>query len=186
MNPFANKFGKFFFLVLLFLPALTFAGGDELDSLTHLSKRRANKAALMSAVVPGLGQIYNKKYWKLPILYGASGALIYFIKTNDTEFVKFRKALIYRYDGDSLTTDAFPRYTDEDLTVRKDFYRRNRDLSYILAVVLYSLNIVDAYVDSQLMNFDVSDNLSLRSGGTLNYLQDGSPVACLNFVLTFK
>ena len=186
MIPFANKFRKFFFLILFFCPVLTFAGGNESDSLTLLSKRRANKATLMSAVVPGLGQIYNKKYWKLPILYGASGALIYFIKTNDTEFNKFRKALLYRYDEDSLTADIYPRYTDEDLTVRKDYYRRNRDLSYILAVVLYSLNIVDAYVDSQLMNFDISDNLSLRSGGTLNYLHDGSPVACINFVLSFK
>lgn len=186
MNPIANQFRNFFFLAIIFLPSLTFAGGDESDSLTLLSKRRANKAALMSAVVPGLGQIYNKKYWKLPILYGASGALIYFIKTNNDEFNKFRQALIYRYDSDSLTSDIYPLYTDEDLTVRKNYYRRNRDLSYILAVVLYSLNIVDAYVDSQLMNFDVSDNLSLRSGGTLNYLQDGSPVACLNFVLTFK
>src|SRR5690349_13122281 len=107
--------------------------GDNNDSLTVRDKKRANKMALMSAVVPGLGQIGNKKYWKLPILYGASGVLIYFIHTNNSEYKKFKQALVYRSDNDSTTNDDFPRFTKEDLTVRKDYYRRNRDLSYIFA-----------------------------------------------------
>lgn len=141
--------------------------------------------ALMSALVPGLGQINNKKYWKLPILYGASGVLVYFIKTNDKEFKNFKKALLIKTDQDPQTEDLYPRYTVEDLTVRKDYYRRNRDLSYILASVLYSLNIIDAYVDSQLMHFDVSDNLSFRAGSTL-LDNNGTPSPGLQLTLNFK
>lgn len=156
------------------------------DSLTAASKKRANKAALMSAIVPGLGQVYNKKYWKLPIIYGGSAVLIYFISENNKEYKKFRQAIIYRNDKDSSTVDDFPRFTNEDLSVRKNYYRRNRDLSYIFTGLLYTLNILDAYVDSQLMNFDISDNLSLHSGGTINYISDGLPVISLQLILSFK
>ncbi len=166
------------------MPSLLLAQ-NETDSLTRTAKKRATKMALMSAVVPGLGQFNNKKYWKLPILYGASGTLYYFIKTNNSEFKKFKNALIIKTDTNSLTVDLYDRYTVEDLTVRKDYYRRNRDLSYILASVLYALNIIDAYVDSQLMNFDVSDNLSLRTGGTIMD-SGGIPTAGLHFTLMFK
>ena len=141
--------------------------------------------ALMSAVVPGLGQFNNKKYWKLPIIYGVSGALYYFIKTNNSEFKKFKQALIIKTDKDSLTVDLYDRYTVEDLTVRKDYYRRNRDLSYILASVFYALNIIDAYVDSQLMNFDISDNLSLQTGATL-LDAGGTATAGLHITLSLK
>jgi hypothetical protein len=159
---------------------------SKVDSASAISRKRANRAALMSAVVPGLGQISNKKYWKLPILYSATGAIVYFIHSNNVEYKKFKQALVFRNDTDSLTTDDFPRFTNEDLTVRKDYYRRNRDLSYIFAVVLYSLNIIDAYVDAQLMNFDVSDDLSIRTTPAINYLHDGSPVASLQFTFSFK
>jgi len=183
-----KKIHRIFFILLLLscFSLRTMADEKSKDSLTTASNKRANKTALMSAIVPGLGQINNKKYWKLPILYGASGVLIYFIHSNNVEYKKFKNALILRNDKDSLTVDDYPRYTNEDLTVRKDYYRRNRDLSYIFAGVLYTLNIIDAYVDSQLMNFDVGDNLSIRSGGTFNYLQGGVPVPSLEVVLTFK
>lgn len=182
------KFHYWFIVFLIFsgIPSEILAADNGKDSLTLSSKKRSNRVALMSAIVPGLGQIANKKYWKLPILYGASGAIFYFIKSNDSEFKKYKKAILYRNDNDSLTNDEFPRFTNEDLTVRKDFYRRNRDLTYILAGVLYTLNIIDAYVDSQLMNFDVSDNLSMRTGGTINYLHDQTPVASLKVTLLFK
>ena len=155
------------------------------DSSTAASRKRSTKMALMSAAVPGLGQIGNKKYWKLPILYGAAGTLIYFIKTNNDEYKKFKTALINKTDEDPLTVDAYPNYTVEDLTVRKDYYRRNRDLSYILTAVLYSLNIIDAYVDSQLMNFDVSDDLSFSVRNSLDQI-DGVTYAGFKFTLAFK
>jgi hypothetical protein len=181
----------------LLLPGKSLAGNEpdsvaatakkaENDSITSAARKRANKMAIMSAVVPGLGQIGNKKYWKLPILYGAGGVLYYFIRTNDSEYHKFRKALLYRTDNDSLTVDDYPRFTNDDLTVRKNYYRRNRDLSYIFAGVLYTLNIIDAYVDSQLMNFDVGDNLTLHTMPALNFSPGLQPVASVSLILRFK
>ena len=177
--------------VPLFVLILVMANGidafaQQADSATQASSRRANKAALMSAVVPGAGQVMNRKYWKLPILYGAAGALAYFIHTNNKEYLRYKDAIILRNDNDPGTVDEFPRFTDEDLTVRKDYYRRNRDLSYILAGVLYTLNIIDAYVDSQLMDFDVSDNLTLHPSISTDILADGSPYAGLKLSFNFK
>ena len=164
----------FLFLTGFSIQLFAFDNGN--DSLTTLSKKRANRAALMSAVLPGLGQIYNKKYWKVPLIYGGATALIYFVSVNNKEYKKFKEAIVFRNDKDSLTVDNYPRYTNEDLTVRKNYYRRNRDLSYIFTGLLYTLNILDAYVDSQLMNFDISDDLSIHTGGIINYNQYGSPV----------
>jgi hypothetical protein len=179
---------RFFILLIFiagyFLPVM--AADETKDSLTVVAKKRANKAALMSAILPGAGQVYNKKYWKVPVIYGGAFVLGYFIKTNNTEYKKFKEAIVERNDGDSTTVDDYPRYTDEDLKARKDYYRRNRDLCYIFAGLLYTLNIIDAYVDSQLMNFDVSDNLSLHTGGTFNYLANGLPVVSLQLTLTLK
>jgi hypothetical protein len=188
MNLSKEKFQRNILISMLFfgLALQLQAVGQNKDSLIVASKKRANKAALMSAVIPGAGQIYNKKYWKVPIIYAGGATLIYFISVNNTEFKKYSDAIIYRNDNDSMTVDDYPRYTNEDLLVRKNYYRRNRDLCYIFVGVLYTLNIIDAYVDSQLMDFDVGDDLSLHSGGTINYLSDGSPVLSLQLVLNFK
>ncbi len=177
---------RFFILVILLagFAAPAFAANDVKDSLTIVAKKRANKAALMSAILPGSGQVYNKKYWKVPIIYGGGFVLAYFISVNNTEYKKFEQAIIQRNDGDSLTVDEYPRYSDDNLNDYKNYYRRNRDLCYIFAGLLYTLNIIDAYVDSQLMDFDISDNLSLHTGGTFNYLANGKPVP--SFQLTFN
>jgi hypothetical protein len=186
----SRQFRLLHFILLLFVSTLfsnsVFASDERKDSLTLTAKKRANRAALMSAILPGSGQVYNKKYWKVPIIYGGGAVLAYFISFNNTEYNKYKDASIYRADSDSTTTDNYPNFTDEDLEVRKDYYRRNRDLCYIFAGLLYTLNILDAYVDSQLMDFDVSDNLSMKTGGTFNYLSDGSPVVSLQLVFNFK
>jgi hypothetical protein len=157
------------FLLLIFISTTksSLAQSKEKDSLSVVAKHRANRAALFSAVVPGLGQAYNKKYWKLPILYAGFGTLYYFIQSNNTEYLKFKTALINRSDTDPNTVDDYPNLSNDDIQVRKDFYRRNRDLSYIITGVVYTLNILDAYVDSQLMDFDVGDNLSMHTAPTL-------------------
>ena len=183
-----SKFARFLFCsyLLLFLSNALHAQSEQKDSLSSQSRIRSNRAALFSAVVPGLGQAYNKKYWKLPILYAGFGTLYYFISTNNSEYQKYKTALLYRSDLDSTTIDQFFRYTNNDLTIRKDFYRRNRDLSYILAGVLYTLNIIDAYVDSELMDFDVSDNLSLHTSPTLFQSPGQVAKAGLMLTLTFR
>lgn len=177
----------FFVFLITLIPADLFGQDAPVitkdTSSTAMAKRRANKAALFSAVLPGLGQAYNHKYWKMPIIYGGFGTLIYFVSSNNSQYQKYVKAIKFRNDGDASTVDEFPRLSNEDLTARKDFYRRNRDLSYIFTGVLYVLNIVDAYVDSQLMDFDVSDNLSLRTGPVL--FQSGQTNTFAGIQLTF-
>jgi hypothetical protein len=127
------------------------------------------KATIMSAALPGLGQAYNKKYWKIPIIYAGFGVLGYFIKTNNEEYKVYKSAYKNRLDGDASTVDPYVGiYSDADLATLKNFYRRNRDLSIIGASILYILNMVDASVDAHLFYFDVSDNLSLNIQPEIN------------------
>lgn len=134
------------------------------DSLnTHSAKR----ATIYSAVLPGLGQAYNKKYWKIPIIYAGFGTLIYFISTNGSDYRDFREAYNLVASGDTASwenNDLAVKYNANltQLEEGRNYYRRNLELNYILAVALYILNIVDASVDANLYNFDVSDDISLR------------------------
>lgn len=119
------------------------------------------KAAFYSAILPGLGQAYNKKYWKIPLVYGALGATLYFYSTNNTKYHEFRDAYKARLAG-----NPDPKYDyldDSRLIQAQRFYRRNRDLSMLLTVGFYALNIIDANVDAHLGQFNVNDNLSLRT-----------------------
>ena len=133
------------------------------DTVIAVEEHAPNKALLMSAIIPGAGQIYNKKYWKPPIIYGGFAACAYFIVTNNTRYQRYRKAYIQRADGDSTTIDAYVNlYTENNLIDLKNYYRRNRDLTIIITAAVYVLNLLDAYVDAHLFSFNVSDNLSLR------------------------
>jgi hypothetical protein len=181
---------SFFFLFLVFIHTTSAqeksTDSTEVklsDSLTLAAKHRSNKAAILSAVLPGAGQIYNKSYWKVPVIYGGIAALVYFINFNQKNYTTFRTAYIYRNDLDSSTVDDFSNYTNDDLLVRRDYYRRNRDLCYIIAGVVYVLNIVDAYVDAHLKDFDVSDDLSLSTHPYFNIDGNGSPVAGISLCL---
>lgn len=119
------------------------------------------KAAAMSAVLPGLGQAYNKKYWKIPIIYAGFAGLAYSFNFNQTKYVTYRNAYKYRIDNKPETVDGFVgKYTDDELNTLQQYYHRYRDLSVIGAAFLYVLNIIDASVDAHMFTFDVSDNLS--------------------------
>jgi hypothetical protein len=121
------------------------------------------KAAIFSAVLPGSGQIYNKKYWKVPIVYAGFVGLAYSFQFNQSRYVKYRDAMKYRLDDDSSTTDDYTNiYSDDQLTRLYQYYHRYRDLTVIGAAALYLLNIVDAAVDAHLFTFNVSDDLSLN------------------------
>ncbi len=124
-----------------------------------------HKASMYSAVLPGLGQAYNGKYWKIPIIYGGFTGLGAMVVFYDKGYVRYRTAFHYRTDGNPVTIDEFaddPRYTPEILTSFKDFYRRQRDQSIIFMFAFYALNIIDATVDAHFLNFNVSEDLSFR------------------------
>jgi Family of unknown function (DUF5683) len=158
-----------FFFVMAFgiLNAQSIAGKEK-DSTSNVHS--PHKATIYSAILPGLGQAYNKKYWKIPVVYVGFGITGYFAIDNQKQYKTYRDAFNQRLDGDETTIDAFAdSYTDEDLRLLKNFYRRNRDLSYIAFGLIYVLNIVDATVDAHLFNFDVGDDLSLQwSPGPVN------------------
>ena len=133
---------------------------------------RPSKAAFYSAVLPGLGQVYNKRYWKVPIVWGAIGTGVYFIKLNNDDYDSFRDAFKRRRAG--FTDDEFydidgtciipgsPDFSDAALQDAQIRAQRNRDLSILITVILYVLNIIDANVDAHLQQFNVNENLSMN------------------------
>ncbi|MEK6616990.1 MAG: DUF5683 domain-containing protein [Bacteroidota bacterium] len=143
-------------------------------------------AMVFSTCVPGLGQAYNKKYWKIPIVYATMGTTLYFFDYNNKLYRKYKQAYLDKTDTDSSTIDYYPDYSAQQLSVYQDDYRRFRDLNVILTALFYTINIVDAYVDAQMGTFDVSDDLSLHVSPTLNfYSLKQKPSAGLTLSLRF-
>lgn len=123
----------------------------------------AKKASIFSAIIPGSGQVYNKKYWKVPVVYVSLGTALYIANWNKQEYLHYRKAFEYRTDSEESTLDPYVDiYTESNLITIKNYHRKNRDLAYIITVGIYLFNIIDASVDAHLFNFNVSDNISLR------------------------
>lgn len=149
------------------------------------------KAAFYSAVLPGLGQAYNKKYWKIPIVYGALGTGIYFYVTNNKEYNRYRDAYKSRLAG--FTNDEFyldsqgnqlttPRVTTDGLLRAQKLFRRNKELSLLITIGIYALNIIDANVDAHLLQYNVDENLSLSPHYKFNEFDAKSNVGLtLNF-----
>jgi hypothetical protein len=119
------------------------------------------KASLMSAILPGLGQIYNRKYWKPPIIYAGMGVCGYMFVTNHREYQYYRKNLIAENDNDPNTQNT-TRWNTYELQTQKIAYQKRRDLAAVGLLVVYVLNIIDANVDAHLKTFDVSDDLSIK------------------------
>ena len=139
---------------------------NSLQTDTIVNIHSAHKAALYSALVPGLGQIYNKKYWKLPIIYGTTGFIIYLFDFNNTQYNKFRTAYT-QFNNGQIT--EFEGYTDKATLLRlKDRYQRNRDLNIIVLAAVYILNIVDAAVDAHLFDYNINEDLSLHINPAIN------------------
>lgn len=122
-----------------------------------------SRAAFYSAIVPGLGQIFNKKYWKLPLVYAGVGAPIYFYVDNDSKYREYRNEYKKRLRGIYDTEDPTFGKLDNDRVIQgQQFYQRNRDLSLVVAIGFYILNVVDANIDAHLMQFNVNDKLTIQ------------------------
>jgi hypothetical protein len=193
------SYGRSLFILLLFLLPYTKSFGQKetpknavdttkpfipVDSLTknappvteHLSAidsvmkyHSPRKATIRSAILPGLGQIYNKKYWKVPIIYGALGVTTVILVYNVTNYRDLRYAYtakIAATKGDtSMLAGIEPNLVPLDLGATKSYrdeFRKNVDYTVLAFLVLWGLNIVDATVDAHLKTFDVSPDLSLR------------------------
>ena len=118
------------------------------------------KAAFYSAILPGLGQAYNKKYWKIPLVYIGLGTGMYFVLDNDKQYNSFRDAYKSRLEGNT-NDEYFGRFADATLERGMRAAKRNRDLAILVTLGIYILNIIDANVSAHLMQFNVNDDLTL-------------------------
>jgi hypothetical protein len=121
--------------------------------------RNPKKATLLSAILPGAGQVYNNKAWKVPLIYAGFMTNIYFIGFNNKRYQTFRTALFAFDDGDK---SLFPSLNREALMRNIDYWRQNRDMTILLLAAIYALNLIDANVDAHLSGFDISDDISLK------------------------
>ncbi|WP_152541889.1 DUF5683 domain-containing protein [Saccharicrinis fermentans] len=156
-----------------------------------------HKATFYSAILPGLGQAYNKKYWKIPILYAGIGGVIYGLDFNSSNYKKYRRA--YRdyllqdpgnqsYLNDNVrprstsleefkelleTDSSYADWFESALENKRDYYKKYRDLSYVGLALVYVLNLVDASVDAHFKTFDVSNDLSMHIEPTTTPMYGG-------------
>ena len=182
---------------------------DSLQVLTPAPKviRSPKKASIYAALFPGLGQIYNRKYWKLPIVYGGYAGLIYVLGWNNNQYKDFfqgyriiaahtstvdmkleeRKFLdnLIKNPSISLDNPTTFKYISTQLKSGKDYYRRNRDLTIIGIAALHVLSIIDASVDANLFDFDISDDLSMRIEPMPVFLGDQNLVMGFNLAIKF-
>jgi hypothetical protein len=138
------------------------------QSFHHFFNGHNPKTATYLGFVPGLGQIYNKKYWKLPIVYAGFGVIGYFAFSNRNEYKKFADAYHCKLaedpdDPETKCEDPLAqKYTLDNLKANRDYYRRNMELSFVIMGVWYILQILDATVDAHLYGWEVDEDLSVR------------------------
>jgi len=143
---------KYIFIAL----SITFTGICEAQvSLLKVPKR----AGMYSAIIPGAGQVYTKKYWKVPIIYAGLITSAYYFKENHDFYDLYKGTYLKRIDGN--TADNLD-YSNADLITLTEFYRRNREVSALLFILTYILNIVDASVSAHLFDYDVTEDISLH------------------------
>ena len=153
------------------------------------------KAALYSAIIPGGGQVYNKSYWKVPIIYAALGGLGYAIVSNHQTYLRYRQAVIVRRDTietndqDEFASRLVGRSTADAISVlsrNRDNFRRYRDYSILYTFLAYGMNITEAYVHAHLKGFDISEELSLQVQPTVMQVAHNSYSPGFSFTLNLK
>ena len=156
------------------------------------------KAVWLSLLIPGGGQIYNNKYWKLPIVYGGFVGCIYALTWNQSTYTDYQNAYVDIMDDDPNTKsyeDFLPPHYEIDTSMmdwlkevfrqRKDKYRRYRDLSIFAFMGMYLVATIDAYVDAELSHFDISPNLSMTVEPNLMIDHRGAPTAGFSLAFNF-
>nr|WP_279346978.1 DUF5683 domain-containing protein [Gramella sp. AN32] len=138
-----------------------------------------SKAAFYSAILPGLGQAYNGSWWKIPIAYGGLGTGIYFYLDNDKQYDRYRDAYKNRI---SDRPDEFQGRISTDALIRaQQFYQKNKEISILVTVGIYVLNIVDANVEAHLRQFNVNDDLTFKPNLDQDFIGNTNYGLSLNF-----
>ena len=151
-----------------------------------INKYNPKAATIRSAIIPGWGQIYNKKYWKVPIVWGALGITAGVFASNLSYYKEFKQAVIYRSDtipsNDTLIAKPLQVLSTSTLKFYRNEYRQNIDYSVLVFLLFWGLNVVDATVDAHLKTFDVSPDISMKIRPNLNYLNSPG----VSFVFSFR
>jgi hypothetical protein len=147
-----------------------------------------SKAAFYSAIFPGMGQIYNRKYWKAPIVWGALAIPTYYYQLNNSEYKRYRRAYKLRKNGlqDEFTLDdGSTPVSLETLETAQKQLRENRDMSLLTGVILYVLQIVEASVNAHLIQFNTDDNLSFKPALIMDPINIETPTVGLTIKYNF-
>ncbi len=162
--------------------------GKNLLSLdTAVKKYNPKIATLRSAIIPGWGQAYNKKYWKIPIVYGALGTTAGIFLYNKNIYKLLRKAVVLRSDKDTSNDNQVdPRFRGlslEGIRTNRNLFRQNIDYSVLFFLIFWGLNVVDATVDAHLKAFDVTPDITMKIRPGFNYMTNN---AGISLVFNFK
>lgn len=179
-------------LLIFFLLIFNFnIYSQKIDTSITISKSKLNKinspkrAALLSVLLPGAGQIYNKKYWKAPIVWAGLGACTYVYFSTNVDYQNAKNSYISLIDSDpNNNIDFNGSYDLNKISFQKNQLRNNRDLMLVLGILFYGLNILDATIDAHLMSFDVSDDLALKINPSIHNSLLYTPT--LDFTLSLK
>ncbi|MCC5920099.1 MAG: DUF5683 domain-containing protein [Cyclobacteriaceae bacterium] len=160
-----------------------------IEEIFITSTHSPRKAWLYAAVFPGLGQAYNRKWWKIPFIYAGGAVIGFFIYDNNRQYTEFRISYFSVIDNNPATNrfNQFPNLSREQLERGLNFTRRNRDLTVVAAFGLYLLQMVDAHVDAHLLDFDLSDELAIDiRPGLVSPIAGMIPAAGVSVALKFK
>lgn len=150
---------------------------DTIPKKKKLFEPNPKKAGMYSSILPGLGQVYNRQYWKVPVVYAILGTAGYFIGYNYQQYSNYRQAYIYAIDGDPSTNaeEQYALYDASDLQRLQNSYKKDLDIIVLLTSVGYALQIMDAVVSAHLKNFDISRDISMEMKPVLqnNYVGFG-------------
>ena len=146
-----------------------------IETVTVKNKQHSPKTATWLALIPGAGQAYNHKYWKMPIVYAGFGTTIYFAVRNNNDYHLYRDAYDFKMgtnpDVSQQAQEEAAKYTTDNLIILRDYYRRNMELSWILTAAWYIVQIIDANVDAHFFYYDIDDDLTLHVEPQWNMIQ---------------
>jgi hypothetical protein len=191
---------SFLIFIALFFHNTGFAQSDSLrvkviDSLPtqkttkfQYKKHSPKTAAILSAIAPGAGQIYNQRYWKLPIVWGGLAGFGYLWVNENNRYQEAKTSFLTLVDTDPSNDISFNGTTNLSVVQStKNVFRNQRDMYLLFGILFYGLNIIDATVDAHFMNFDVSDDLSMNLNLDMkNYAIAPQGVPSLTCTLNFK
>lgn len=163
---------------------------DDPVQTASIKNSHSPKKATLLALIPGAGQAYNHKYWKMPIVYAGFGVTTYFAITNGQDYRLYRDAYDYKMgiktDVSQHAIEEAAKYTEDNLITLRDYYRSNMELSWIVTAAWYILQIIDANVDAHFFYYDVGDDLTLHVEPQFNTINEFNLGYSNNIGLTLK